>query len=166
VEVVAAGRIGPQRRPEACARILEAVKDLAPVAWIGGGPAGSPGAAALKSAGVPVTGWLPRDEAVSRLAGATVYLHWTGWDGLPLSILEAMARDVVVVASDIGPNREVLGAAQVRTSERDAIELLRSVLTAPAHRDELLEAQRRRRTAYGADRMVSGWLDLYQRLLL
>ena len=38
---------------------------------------------------------------------AKVYLHWTAWDGLPLSILEAMANDVVVIASDIPANREL-----------------------------------------------------------
>ena len=41
------------------------------------------------------------------------YLHWSEWDGQSLAILEAIARDVVVVASDIPANREVLGPRQV-----------------------------------------------------
>ena len=37
--------------------------------------------------------WLPLldNQRLERLAGATAYLHWTAWDGQPLSVLEAMA---------------------------------------------------------------------------
>jgi glycosyltransferase involved in cell wall biosynthesis len=161
--VVALGRPSPQRRPEACARILSAVSDLADVAWIGGGPE-SDGSAALIAAGIPPSGWLPRDETLERLAQATVYLHWTAWDGLPLSILEALARDVVVVASDIGPNREVLGGEQVRETEEEAIALIRGILTDPALYDRLLARQRERRGRYSAQRMVDRWIDLYRTL--
>jgi glycosyltransferase involved in cell wall biosynthesis len=162
--VAAMGRPGAQRRPEACARILSALGEAAEPVWIGGGEPGSPGVAALLSAGVPVTGWLSHAEALERLAGATAYLHWTAWDGLPLSILEAMARDVVVVASDIGPNREVLGAAQVAHDEASAAALLRRVVDDRDFRESLLRCQRARRSAYSAERMVREWLAVYRRM--
>jgi len=162
---VAGGRIGPQRRPDACARILAAVGDLADVAWIGGGDPGDPGARALSEAGVRVTGWLPEADAIARVASSFAYLHWSAWDGLPISALEAMARDVVVVASDIGPNREVLGPGQVCSSEREAAELLRAVLADRDHRESLLESQRSRRGAYGATRMVREMAALYERAI-
>ncbi|MFL5826928.1 MAG: glycosyltransferase, partial [Thermoleophilaceae bacterium] len=95
---------------------------------------------------------------------AVAYLHWTAWDGQPLSVLEAMARDAVVVASDIPPNREVLGPDQVSASEDQAIELLRRVISDSGLRDSLLAEQRRRRRAYGAQRMVDQWLELYRRI--
>ena len=159
--VVALGRIDDQRRPEACARILGGVADLAEIAWIGGGPDDSPGVQALREADVSITGWLGREEAVDQLKHATAYLHWTGWDGLPLSILEAMARDVVVVASDIGPNREVLGGEQVTSTEAEAIALLRSVLTDEETRAAWLDRQRERRSLYGAGRMVERAIEVY-----
>ena len=162
--VVAMGRIAPQRRPEECARILSAVADKASVAWIGGGgPDGSDGSGmrTLTEAGVEVSGWVDHDKALARLATATAYLHWTAWDGQPLSVLEAMARDVVVVASDIEANRELVGGEQVCRDEAEAVALLRAVVTNPDRRERLLESQRVRRRAYGAQRMVNEWLQLY-----
>jgi glycosyltransferase involved in cell wall biosynthesis len=165
--VVALGRTVPQRQPVACARILSAVSSAADVAWVGGagGRRGEAGFRALRRAGVPVTGWEPRASVLEVLSNATAYLHWTGWDGLPLSVLEAMAMDAVVVASDIGPNRELLGQGQVCTTEEEAVAMLQRVVADPSFADELRASQRARRRGYGADRMVDEWLDLYGRLV-
>ncbi len=161
--VIALGRPSPQRRPEACARIFAGVSDVAEVKWVGGGPT-SAGTQALDAAGIPTTGWLSRDATLAELSKATIYLHWTGWDGLPLSILEAMAKDVIVVASDIGPNREVLGPEQAVRTERQATELIRALLTDPDLRKRVIESQRSRRQAYSAERMVNEWIRLYEEL--
>jgi len=162
--VVAAGRIAAQRRPAATARILSQLAPVARVAWIGGG-GDDDDARPLHEAGIPVTGWLPRGDALQRLDEATVYLHWSAWDGQSLAILEAIARDVVVIASDIPANREIVGARQVCADERAAVELARAVLADPALRAELLGEQRRRAPAFGARRMAVEWLALYERTL-
>jgi glycosyltransferase involved in cell wall biosynthesis len=161
--VVALGRIAEQRRPAATARILAALATDARVGWIGGSGDGDDGA--VRDAGIPVTGWLPHSEALDRLAEATVYLHWSAWDGQSLAILEAIARDVVVVASDIPANREIVGPRQVCTDERSAIELVRSVLADPALRAGLLAAQRRRAPDFSARRMSAEWLAVYEQTL-
>jgi glycosyltransferase involved in cell wall biosynthesis len=75
-----------------------------------------------------------------------------------------MAHDVAVIASDIEPNSDLLGTAQVASSEEAAIELLRAALTDPGRREEMLAEQRRRRSAFGRERMVSDWLGVYSRL--
>jgi glycosyltransferase involved in cell wall biosynthesis len=162
--IVVVGRIGPARSPAAAARILSRVADLAPATWVGGGDLAGEGAAALRDAGIPITGWLERSSAMQRLAGATVCLHWSAWDAQPLAVLEAMAHDVVVVASDIPANRELLGSRQVRGTEDGAVELLRAVVTEPALRADLLAEQRKRRARHSADRMVADWLSLYRRV--
>jgi glycosyltransferase involved in cell wall biosynthesis len=162
--VVAAGRIAEQRRPAATARILSQLAPVARVAWIGGGDS-EDAARPLHEAGIPVTGWLSRSEALQRLGEATVYLHWSAWDGQSLAVLEAIARDVVVIASDIAANREIVGARQVCADERAAADLARAVLANPALRAELLAEQRRRAPAFGARRMAVEWLALYERTL-
>jgi glycosyltransferase involved in cell wall biosynthesis len=159
--VVAMGRITAARQPAASARILSALSGDARVGWIGGGDDDAP----LRAAGIAVTGWLPREEALARLGEATVCLHWSAWDGQSLALLEAFARDVVVVASDIAANREVVGPRQICGDEGAAIALARSVLSSPALRAELLADQRSRATAFGAARAGDEWLQLYANVL-
>jgi len=118
----------------------------------------------VTASGVPVSGWLDRSEVMERLADATALLHWTGWDGQPLSILEAMAADVVVVGHDIEAVTEILGRAQVTGDETEATAMLRRALTDPDWRAAALASQRRRRLLYGAARMVSEWRALYRQL--
>jgi glycosyltransferase involved in cell wall biosynthesis len=163
--VVAMGRLSPQRRPEACARILVAAGIAHEAVWIGGAPSGSPVASALDEAGIQITGWLPRAETLSLLSQSLIYLHWTAWDGLPLSVLEAMSLDVVVVASDIGPNREVLGPEQVCRTEAQAAELITLLLTDEELRAQFIANQHARRGNYGSDAMVEGWERLYQEIM-
>lgn len=166
---VGVGRLIGQRRPHACARILGAVADAGSVAWLGGGGDGgawSDGArAALESRGVPVSGWLEREELKRRLGQATAYLHWTTWDGMSLSILEAMALDVVVVASRTGPSTEVLPPGHVCDSEEEAAALLRRVLADPELAESMRAAQRARRGAYSARHMTESWLRHYRGLV-
>ena len=160
VIVAGIGRLGAARPAAPAARILSALGDLATPVWIGDA-IDARDAELLRGQGVEVTGWLPHDAAMERLAEATACLHWSAWDGQAMVILEALARDVVVVASDVAANRELLGDAQVRGDEADATALLRSVVTERGTRDALLDAQRERRRAFGADRMTDGWLRVY-----
>ena len=164
---VAAGRLIAQRRPHACARILAAVADAGEVRWLGGG--GHEGAwgeearAALEGAEVAITGWLPRESLLEEIAAAKVYLHWTEWDGMPLSILEAIAADTVVIAVRTEPSAEILPDAQLCDTEEEAIGLARRVLTDPDLERRLLEGQRARRNRHSARSMVDAWLEVYSR---
>jgi len=159
--VTSMGRTDPQRQPRAAARILRAVADEADVRWIGGAAPGSHGSAVP---GVRMTGWLERDVALRLLADADIYLHWTAWDGQALSIMEAMARDVIVIASDIPPNRDIVGGKQVCASESAAIDLIRRLLQTPGLRAEYRARQRALRGRFGAQRMASNWDTVYREM--
>jgi glycosyltransferase involved in cell wall biosynthesis len=161
--VIAMGRIVPERRPAATAAILRELAGVTSVAWVGDGP--PPGVAAVRAAGVPVTGWLPRQHALDQLRSAAVLLHWSASDGAPVVVLEAMAHDVVVVASDIAANRELLGEEQTCATAAEAVALVRRVLAEPRLRDELLAHQRARRAAYGAATMAASWIEHYTRMV-
>jgi len=158
--VLAGGRMVGSRQPLRAAEVLRSLTDVAEVRWLGGGPAAIE--RAVEAQGVPTTGWLPHVEAMAELGRATAYLHWTAADGQSVAILEAVARDVVVVASDIEPSRELLGDVQLCRNESEAAALLRRVVAEPDLRARLLADQRARCATHGAEAMVQGWTDVYR----
>ena len=81
------GRISPQKGPEFFRRAVQLSRASGlPLQWIwvGGGAPGEE--AALREAGALVTGWLPRQAALERLAAADVYVHTAAWEGFPVSV--------------------------------------------------------------------------------
>lgn len=89
------GRLVPQKGPSLflrTARSILAAKPEAKFLWIGGGPSENwlrqQFAAEKMSDRLAVTGWV--NEPTPWLALATVYLHPARYEGLPLSLLEAM----------------------------------------------------------------------------
>jgi glycosyltransferase involved in cell wall biosynthesis len=76
-----------------------------------------------------------------------------------------MARDVIVVASDIAANRDVVGPRQVFATVAGAQAFLRRVLADAGLRAELLAEQRERARAFGAEAMADGWLAVYRSLV-
>jgi hypothetical protein len=107
LRVVTCARLSAQHIPDffaqVAARLCRRGKPIE-IEWVGGGGTYP----ALAAAGVRVTGWLPRTEALARLARADVYLHTSLWEGMPLAILEAMALRKPVVATDAIGNRDAV----------------------------------------------------------
>jgi glycosyltransferase involved in cell wall biosynthesis len=97
--VIAVGRLAPQKAPEmfaAAARIRRDAGDRSRWVWVGGGEADLE--RQVRSAGVEVTGWLPRRQALEELAASDVYVHTAAWDGAPITVLEAAAAGVPILA--------------------------------------------------------------------
>lgn len=165
--VIAAGRTVAQRRPAETAAILSSLKTTSRVEWVGGGGGdrGRAGCDAINGTGIPMTGWLPHDEAIDRLAEANVYLHWTAWDGLPMTVLEAVSLGTVVIASDIRPNTELLGSDGVCSSKEEAVRLIRWLLENPDQLEAMAARQRARCKTFTCDTMIDGWLNDYRELL-
>ncbi|MDR1450171.1 MAG: glycosyltransferase family 4 protein [Propionibacteriaceae bacterium] len=97
------GRLCPQKDPAfaaaVVARLRTALNKPFTAIWIGDGEADQ--LSLLSDAGIECLGWLPPQEVAAALAAATLYIHTAAWEGYPLSILEAIASGVAVIARRI-----------------------------------------------------------------
>ena len=115
VVVCASGRLSFARHPEAFVRLAQRLTDArngVRCLWIGGGEIQPLMEEMIRDLGLAgkleVTGWVPHEEALRRTAEADVFVHYSRWDSIPNSVLEAMACGLPVVASDIPGNRGLI----------------------------------------------------------
>ena len=107
--VVSMGRVCYQKAPEvfaAMATRFQIAEVPAKFVWIGNGdPAGE---ACLRAAGVEVTGWVDRAGVQRLLSQAAVYVQTSRWEGMPLSVLQALAAGVPCVVNNAVGNRDAV----------------------------------------------------------
>jgi glycosyltransferase involved in cell wall biosynthesis len=145
------GRISPQKGPDFFARAARLSRARAlPLRWIWVGGGRPEEERALRDAGAVVTGWLPRQAALDRLATADVYVHTAAWEGCPVSVLEAAALGLPIVARRI-PALEALAVPTLRDTPEAVVAAARSLLSRPARealrRQSRLLAERHRPAA-------------------
>lgn len=107
--VVTVGGARPQKNPLGFAQLARRVRESHPEVrflWIGDGDTHH--RTSLESAGVTVTGWMTREEVFALLIKSHVYLSASLWEGMPVSVLEALAMGLPVVLSDCDGNRDVI----------------------------------------------------------
>lgn len=102
------GRLVPQKDPEFFLATWQALRretDQIQLTWIGGGDAHIE--EEMRSAGVGVTGWISQEELFPLLQEMDFYVHTAAWEGNPMSVLEAAALGLPVVARDIPSLRSI-----------------------------------------------------------
>ena len=97
------GRINYQKNPKLVNRIAEAMPDVR-FLWIGDGQLRD----YLKSENIEITGWLERSNALEYSLSADVFLLTSSWEGLPISLLEAMYMKKPCIVSNVIGNRDVI----------------------------------------------------------
>lgn len=144
--VVTMGRVCYQKAPERFAEMAVRfqIADVpARFVWIGNGdPAGE---ARLRAAGVQVTGWVDRAEIQRLLGEASLYVQTSRWEGMPLSVLQALAAGVPCVVTDVVGNRDAVRQGITGFVAKDADELLigtRRLLQDQSLRDRFSRAAR------------------------
>ena len=97
------GRICYQKNPTLFNAIAENMPDVH-FLWIGDGELRDE----LKSSNIEITGWVDREEALKRSMNADVFLLTSLWEGLPISLLEAMYMKKLCVVNDVIGNHDVI----------------------------------------------------------
>lgn len=101
-EVVAAGRLMAQKSPDFFADAVALGRRADPSihwAWLGDGDARY--RARLQATGAEVSGWVPRERILERLAASSVYVHTASWEGSPITLLEAAGLGVPQISRRI-----------------------------------------------------------------
>lgn len=101
--VYTVGRIDYQKNPEMFNAIAELMSDTKFV-WIGEGEYRKK----LKSSNIHITGWLERGKALSMAKSNDVFILPSRWEGLPISLLEAMYMKNPCIVSNVVGNRDVV----------------------------------------------------------
>lgn len=97
------GRICYQKNPALFNQVAEAMPGVR-FLWIGNGELREE----LKAPNIEITGWVERKEALRRSLCGDVFLLTSLWEGLPISLLEALYMKKICVVSDVIGNRDVI----------------------------------------------------------
>jgi glycosyltransferase involved in cell wall biosynthesis len=119
---------------------------------------------------VEVRGWITPDEVSKLLADAQVLVLPSRHEGQPMAILEAMARGICVVASNVGGIPDMLGNSGVILTEpgnvAELADALVYVVTDHAARALLGSRARRRVEAeFNVDVVQKQFSELYRRVV-
>ena len=128
------GRICYQKNPELFNQIAESLPEVRFV-WIGDGEM----IHELKSANIEITGWVDRETAIRYAVNADVFLLPSRWEGLPISLLEAMYMKKTCVVSDVIGNRDVIRNGQNGFVCRDVDGFVEAIRACRSGVDELVD---------------------------
>lgn len=102
-KIVTLGRATYQKNP----KLFNDIATLLPnekFIWIGDGELVDQ----LSSDNIEVTGWLQRSQALNTIVDSDIFVLPSLWEGLPLSLLEAMYLGKICIVSDAVGNRDVI----------------------------------------------------------
>lgn len=103
LKICTSGRISFQKNPILFNEIAKKCPDIA-FTWIGDGELKSE----LKSNNITVTGWKTREEVLKIVNDNDIFILTSLWEGLPISLLEAMYLGKVCIVTDCIGNRDVI----------------------------------------------------------
>lgn len=106
ITIISVGRLSIQKNPKLFNDIALEFIDNPNIQfiWCGDGELKSE----LTSPNIKCTGWIEQKDLENYLANADIYLSTSLWEGLPLSVLEAMSIGLPVVLSDCVGNKDLV----------------------------------------------------------
>ncbi|WP_175782452.1 glycosyltransferase [Burkholderia anthina] len=128
--------------------------------WIGG-EAGAAG----HGAAVRCTGWVPRSEALTTMAGLDLYVQTSRWEGMPLAVIEAQVAGIPAVVTNVIGNRDIVvhGTTGFIASSLDEMtECVDRLSRDRALRESMADAATRIATArFRVESKFRQWASLY-----
>lgn len=126
IKICTSGRILLQKNPSLFNRIAKGLPDVEFI-WIGEGEQRTE----LTSPNIKITGWVSRIDALKIIEECDVFLLPSLWEGLPLSLLEAMYLKKMCVVSNVIGNKDVIESGKngyICNSLDEFIDTLRNIV--------------------------------------
>ncbi|MFM2399498.1 MAG: hypothetical protein RL341_1655, partial [Pseudomonadota bacterium] len=150
--VISIGRACEQKAPERFTELslkFQIDESTVQFVWVGSGETAREDL--LKAACVKVTGWVGSDEVKQWLSAASVYVQTSRWEGMPLSVLQAMAAGLPCVVTDVVGNKDAIRHGEtgfIAKNDDEILGYVRLLLADDALRKQLgmaarLDAQQR-----------------------
>lgn len=131
--VVGIARVTHQKGPWRFAQASRALDGLADFVWIGGGPSEDE-QKWLGDAPVRITGWQSPANLERMIDSADILLFPSLWEGMPLALIQAQARGIPAVVSDIVGNRDAVldgTTGYVCSTDEQLVERTRKLIEDP-----------------------------------
>ncbi len=164
--IVVCGRIDPQKSPSLVAKIAAQSPSDWEWVWVGEGALRP----VLEECGrITITGWLPRQKSLATIRSADVYLQASGWEGMSIALLEAMALGRPCVVSGAVGNRDLVRTLESGFVCRNEVDYL-SALSTLEH-DQVLRARLGSGAAETIEKhfsqaaVIRAWSAAYRRVL-
>lgn len=159
IKICTVGRIGYQKNPELFNKIAEEFPDIQ-FTWIGEGSLRDK----LTSPNITITGWKTRKETLEIMNEHDVFILGSLWEGLPLSLLEAMyLRKICIVSNCIG-NRDVILNNKngfVASNYEEYIKIIKNIRIHKKNSDIVENAYKDVQNIYNTNRMIKSYKDAY-----
>lgn len=156
--VYTVGRICVQKNPKQFNEIAKRLPDVRFI-WIGDGELRDE----LTSENIGITGWTDKDTVMEISRSGDLFLLPSLWEGLPISLLEAMYNRKPCVVSNVIGNADVIQngiTGHICDTVDDFVKAIREIME---HRDEacIENAYELVRNRYNADTMCRRYIKVY-----
>lgn len=125
LKICTSGRIGYQKNPKLFNEIAEKYPRIK-FTWIGDGDLRNE----LTSSNITITGWKKREEVLKIVNDNDIFLLTSLWEGLPISLLEAMYLGKICIVTDCIGNRDVIkdGENGFIINEKNYLKIINKVI--------------------------------------
>lgn len=155
------GRICYQKNPEMFNRVAEYFYEDE-FLWIGTGEL----AEILQEGNIRISGWKAHDLAIGLLNELDVFILPSLWEGLPISLLEAMYLKKICIVSNVVGNRDVIIHGVngfIAETKEDYIEIIQNIKDGTYNLKDIAErAHRDVVSIYNVDVMCEKYAEIYK----
>jgi glycosyltransferase involved in cell wall biosynthesis len=131
------GRICHQKNPRLFNQIAESLPEYDFV-WIGHGELKNQ----LIAPNIKITGWLNKQQVIEQLLKLDIFIMTSLWEGMPVSLLEAMYLKTPVIVSNVIGNRDVIQNevnGYVVNDLPSYVQAIDKLITSDTEREKLIE---------------------------